>query len=71
MQPVKPLTKDGISTYVNRTVPMKRIHFDREFRAPFFSVLRKILENPLEELITTQVPTMDEINSSTDGLLLM
>lgn len=68
---MKPLTKNNIQPYLGPEVPIKRIHFSKEFRAPFFPVIRRILENPLEELVTTRHPEMADIAAPPDGLLLL
>ena len=65
------LSKDSLGAYVDKSVPINRISFAKEFRAPFFPVLRKVLENPLEELVSTRLPTVQEIEGCRDGLLLM
>ena len=65
------LTKENLAAYVDKGVPIKRIQFSKEFRAPFFSVIRRLLENPLEELVTTRLPDVRDVGADESGLVLL
>jgi hypothetical protein len=73
--PMKPLSRDCFASYAQgQSALLRKVQVAKECRAPLFPLLRKMLENPLEELVTTVHPAIAPLQAAVDrdgGVMLL
>ncbi len=72
---MKPLSRESFASYAHgQSALLRKLQVAKECRAPLFPLLRKMLENPLEELVTTEHPSSAPLQVAVDrdgGVMLL
>ncbi len=72
---MRPLTRESFGSYAQGQVAvLRKLQVAKECRAPLFPVVRRMLENPLEELVTTTRPTQNGFREAVErdgGVMLL